>query len=81
MPVSYTHLDVYKRQYVINAAALYCDELADTVGKKYFRNYPRTVSYTHLDVYKRQGSHRGIRLFFVRVENSLCKRLEERAGI
>ena len=38
-PVSYTHLDVYKRQvYVVFIA----------VG------YVVAVSYTHLDVYKRQ---------------------------
>ena len=65
-PVSYTHLDVYKRQ----------DEVSDDYGKKPSyrgdkRNsrgrysagryyilpssvYSRPVSYTHLDVYKRQ---------------------------
>lgn len=36
-------------KYVINAAALYCDELADTVGKKYFRNYPRKGEFFVLD--------------------------------
>lgn len=36
-------------KYVINAAALYCDELADTVGKKYFRNYPRKGEFYVLD--------------------------------
>ena len=36
-------------KYVINAAALYCDELADTVGKKYFRNYPRKGEMYLLD--------------------------------
>lgn len=35
--------------YVINAAALYCDELADTVGKKYFRNYPRKGEFFVLE--------------------------------
>ena len=49
-PVSYTHLDVYKRQPLSQgrlsaAAGLRADE------------YPQAVSYTHLDVYKRQ--HRG----------------------
>ena len=51
-PVSYTHLDVYKRQ---------------SADAPVFRNYKyfflslcperkrRAVSYTHLDVYKRQG--------------------------
>ncbi len=36
-------------KYVINAAALYCDELAETVGKKYFRNYPRKGEFFVLD--------------------------------
>ena len=41
--VSYTHLDVYKRQ-ILNRA------------KKHFlmRQRVNAVSYTHLDVYKRQ---------------------------
>lgn len=36
-------------KYIINAAALYCDELADTVGKKYFKNYPRKGEFFVLD--------------------------------
>lgn len=36
-------------KYVVNAAALYCDEIADTVGKKYFRNYPRKGEFYVLD--------------------------------
>ena len=36
-------------EYVINAAALYCDELAETVGKCYFRNYPRKGEFFVLD--------------------------------
>ena len=56
-PVSYTHLDVYKRQEYDNrpeallaamgtapAEVVVCDTVAGG-----------TVSYTHLDVYKRQG--------------------------
>ena len=53
IPVSYTHLDVYKRQ-----------ALAETGKKIIIYNVPgrtgqnleasTTVSYTHLDVYKRQ---------------------------
>ena len=45
-PVSYTHLDVYKRQ--LNVLILiYQPEDKCTDSKK-------SVSYTHLDVYKRQ---------------------------
>ena len=40
-PVSYTHLDVYKRQMPIHLSV-----------QMNTMNYP--VSYTHLDVYKRQ---------------------------
>ena len=46
MPVSYTHLDVYKRQ----VAALR-DEILQRGGNCLGAI---TVSYTHLDVYKRQ---------------------------
>ena len=65
--VSYTHLDVYKRQVQRNALA------ADTVlvlryhplfksGKgipHHVHHGVAAVSYTHLDVYKRQGQERG----------------------
>ena len=55
-PVSYTHLDVYKRQYPMRRA------LASTTVKilqeRLFKDYGTpvriAVSYTHLDVYKRQ---------------------------
>ena len=52
-PVSYTHLDVYKRQAdelldEIVVAAVDMVDVADL----------RPVSYTHLDVYKRQGRER-----------------------
>ena len=64
--VSYTHLDVYKRQEFLYA---YADEdLGSNVGKGIIRNgetdmtFPdngsNAVSYTHLDVYKRQDSIR-----------------------
>lgn len=36
-------------RYVINAAALHADEIADTVGLKYFRNYPRKGQFFVLD--------------------------------
>ena len=68
-PVSYTHLDVYKRQGQHRAA----DAAPEvSVGSGFFRSDPLTlavsqrciavhahshpVSYTHLDVYKRQDS-------------------------
>ena len=64
-PVSYTHLDVYKRQEIYRRG-LYCRLSADAGGpcedgrrgrvsslySEYLRK--RAVSYTHLDVYKRQ---------------------------
>ena len=50
--VSYTHLDVYKRQEITCKGAEYA---------VYYQNDPgaEAVSYTHLDVYKRQGRHQG----------------------
>ena len=53
LPVSYTHLDVYKRQKVFR----YSDETAEAVasGEKLLKESGTiSVSYTHLDVYKRQ---------------------------
>ena len=60
VPVSYTHLDVYKRQeleFEDNAAV--CVVLAsDGYPEHYDKGYKidglDPVSYTHLDVYKRQ---------------------------
>ena len=63
MPVSYTHLDVYKRQ--VNAKA----DQKDIDATLEFLNWVITsddgrdaiaVSYTHLDVYKRQVFDNGI---------------------
>ena len=57
-PVSYTHLDVYKRQ---------LQQLPDFSELRYNAggglsyeemNRLKSVSYTHLDVYKRQGAER-----------------------
>ena len=45
MPVSYTHLDVYKRQDKGGFAH---------IGNSHHHGPHRPVSYTHLDVYKRQ---------------------------
>ena len=70
IPVSYTHLDVYKRQlfrsdksYLGNKSMrVYSDEaLSSKVFIQFIalilrsRIYIASVSYTHLDVYKRQG--------------------------
>ena len=64
MAVSYTHLDVYKRQDAGNAATTMAPTLweYDDFGNKVKETWkladPATVSnsvsYTHLDVYKRQ---------------------------
>ena len=51
-PVSYTHLDVYKRQveiFITHALDVVCAVTVDYKADPY-----RAVSYTHLDVYKRQ---------------------------
>ena len=65
-PVSYTHLDVYKRQgyTFFDTAECYTgtnpdgstayNEEAVGMGIKPFRDKIVPVSYTHLDVYKRQ---------------------------
>ena len=59
VPVSYTHLDVYKRQadesvrygFIREILSYYRLEYKDE--NEFIGNLP--VSYTHLDVYKRQG--------------------------
>ena len=54
MTVSYTHLDVYKRQipmYPYNQKCL--KELKYSLTRQIWNRYT-SVSYTHLDVYKRQ---------------------------
>ena len=54
-PVSYTHLDVYKRQVIRqfgeNTRAVYAKVL---ISMEETRSGFTPVSYTHLDVYKRQ---------------------------
>ena len=47
IPVSYTHLDVYKRQFLLSFPLSNVFQPAKNPGVK-------PVSYTHLDVYKRQ---------------------------
>ena len=65
MTVSYTHLDVYKRQPVIEPRHILCvGENQLIVGSVFYRLVEQQthffgvciapVSYTHLDVYKRQ---------------------------
>ena len=60
MAVSYTHLDVYKRQYYTILAS----DGGNTLCYPQHLSLPTVapVSYTHLDVYKRQGE---VLLFFL----------------
>ena len=54
-PVSYTHLDVYKRQG--RGQYGHCKvkfEPMDANGEELYKFESTAVSYTHLDVYKRQ---------------------------
>ena len=51
MTVSYTHLDVYKRQGLVDAHYPH----RPSAGRDPPHEIHRPVSYTHLDVYKRQG--------------------------
>ena len=56
--VSYTHLDVYKRQGWRRASTMAVQSLRSGLGQGSFRHSQATsatVSYTHLDVYKRQA--------------------------
>ena len=61
IPVSYTHLDVYKRQ-VLLCGPLCLTQLAPHIAGQVFVGcyimgsavFLQPVSYTHLDVYKRQ---------------------------
>ncbi len=92
-PVSYTHLDVYKRQALHLALGLFGEavqvggELSDLAVDR-----RRPVSYTHLDVYKRQLQqmlrralpltvlqYRRDRLLVQRVRHLLRERLDEGA--
>ena len=51
--VSYTHLDVYKRQVLENADR----RSSGFYSHIHLHDGYTPVSYTHLDVYKRQGNH------------------------
>ena len=52
-PVSYTHLDVYKRQPPYEILGFLYWEVHEPVQRA--KCTSDSVSYTHLDVYKRQG--------------------------
>ena len=64
MPVSYTHLDVYKRQPFIRPRDVLQSQAGQSAEDKqqslqaaiqvHYRKVFEAVSYTHLDVYKRQ---------------------------
>ena len=63
MSVSYTHLDVYKRQItdhtdvdrtIPDRDLIYNKHIEIVNEYKMFDEYYNAVSYTHLDVYKRQ---------------------------
>ena len=74
VPVSYTHLDVYKRQTLSNTRILtiplLCKGFQRTLcrisggglvnGLQVSRHFFHAVSYTHLDVYKRQALYLSI---------------------
>ena len=59
--VSYTHLDVYKRQVLMIVTITYKAVLVVIgiviwiFGRGFLEGYLGPVSYTHLDVYKRQA--------------------------
>ena len=54
-PVSYTHLDVYKRQeYGWEVMDAFLDDMKEEDPDLLILSGDLTVSYTHLDVYKRQ---------------------------
>ena len=60
-PVSYTHLDVYKRQGLLPVTVKFFQHRRHLGRVEQHRRAelagtPVPVSYTHLDVYKRQAS-------------------------
>ena len=54
IPVSYTHLDVYKRQVFTSFIILLYTFFILLDYEAIARGWIKPVSYTHLDVYKRQ---------------------------
>ena len=65
MPVSYTHLDVYKRQPILQPVIEYVFEVELIIIV--LSLIP--VSYTHLDVYKRQLIALPSRVFLIKKLN------------
>ena len=57
-PVSYTHLDVYKRQPYNHPYLKDMKPMSSEIVCKKGENTVFAVSYTHLDVYKRQLEHK-----------------------
>ena len=80
--VSYTHLDVYKRQEVVIDRWIIGENATESRMQKSLKTALQmgdgvvTVSYTHLDVYKRQiimmplnyFSHKNFRLSFLQLQ-------------
>ena len=56
MSVSYTHLDVYKRQLQGGGNVILNEEGTASFDPQLIAPNEEPVSYTHLDVYKRQFS-------------------------
>ena len=82
--VSYTHLDVYKRQeQALENANSKLDQYADALTaagsrmKAAFNDNPGSVSYTHLDVYKRQVQRSAPRYELEKVQAWLESRMKK----
>ena len=78
LPVSYTHLDVYKRQVYEHTRCCHPDEISWKSHLLYSNPLVPcgtwSVSYTHLDVYKRQvGKGIGNGLFVIHTLYQLHK--------
>ena len=77
-PVSYTHLDVYKRQDTMSAGIALRGLLAKKseaircsswFSRKFSMRFSIPVSYTHLDVYKRQ-------IWYSKYKCNICDRAQ-----
>ena len=67
-PVSYTHLDVYKRQDLGGAGPCVRTGMSCVgAARCEMSNCNEPVSYTHLDVYKRQMQQHAVNLLFGQV--------------
>ena len=56
--VSYTHLDVYKRQVLLIITEIKLHRISAVSVCHCATSFLNSVSYTHLDVYKRQAIYR-----------------------